>query len=31
KIDKETVSIGDLSLNHIRFMILSELQPEISK
>lgn len=28
KIDKETVSIGDLSLNHIRFMILAELQPE---
>jgi transglutaminase-like putative cysteine protease len=31
KIDKETVSIGDLSLNHIRFMILAELQPEASK
>jgi transglutaminase-like putative cysteine protease len=31
KIDKETASIGDLSLNHIRFIILSELQPEISK
>ncbi len=30
KIDKETVSIGDLSLNHIRFMILAELQPEES-
>jgi transglutaminase-like putative cysteine protease len=28
KIDKETASIGDLSLNHIRFTILSELQPE---
>ncbi|NJK54600.1 MAG: transglutaminase [Pleurocapsa sp. SU_5_0] len=30
KIDKEAVSIGDLSLNHIRFMILAELQPEES-
>ena len=28
KIDKETVSIGELSLNHIRFVILDELQPE---
>ena len=27
KIEKETVSIGELSLNHIRFMILEELQP----
>ncbi|MEL6578826.1 MAG: transglutaminase family protein [Cyanobacteria bacterium J06621_12] len=27
KIDKEKVSIGELSLNHIRFMILEELQP----
>lgn len=27
KIEKEVVSIGDLSLNHIRFMILAELQP----
>ncbi|MEM6613470.1 MAG: transglutaminase family protein [Cyanobacteria bacterium P01_C01_bin.72] len=27
KIDKEEVSIGELSLNHIRFMILEELQP----
>ena len=28
KIDKETVSIGELAINHIRFMILEELQPE---
>jgi transglutaminase-like putative cysteine protease len=28
KIDKEMASIGDLSLNHIRFIILAELQPE---
>lgn len=27
KIEKETVSIGELSLNHIRFTILKELQP----
>ncbi|MEL6442311.1 MAG: transglutaminase family protein [Cyanobacteria bacterium J06621_8] len=27
KIEKETVSIGELSLNHIRFVILEELQP----
>ena len=27
KIEKETVSIGELALNHIRFMILEELQP----
>ncbi len=27
KIEKETASIGELSLNHIRFMILDELQP----
>ena len=27
KIPKETVSIGELSLNHIRFVILQELQP----
>lgn len=27
KIDKETVSIGELALNHIRFVILEELQP----
>ncbi len=26
-LDKETVSIGSLSLNHIRFTILQELQP----
>jgi hypothetical protein len=26
-VDKETVSIGSLSLNHIRFKILQELQP----
>jgi transglutaminase-like putative cysteine protease len=26
-VDKETVSIGSLSLNHIRFTILQELQP----
>ncbi|MEM9509155.1 MAG: transglutaminase domain-containing protein [Cyanobacteria bacterium P01_E01_bin.35] len=29
KIEKETVSIGELSLNHIRFMILEELRPGI--
>lgn len=28
KIDKETVSIGELALNHIRFVILEELQPQ---
>ena len=28
KIDKETVSIGELALNHIRFIILEELQPK---
>ncbi|MGF1590585.1 MAG: transglutaminase domain-containing protein [Pleurocapsa sp.] len=27
KIEKETASIGELSLNHIRFIILEELQP----
>ena len=27
KIEKETVSIGELSLNHIQFTILKELQP----
>ena len=27
KIEKETVSIGELALNHIRFMVLEELQP----
>ncbi|HEY9767972.1 MAG TPA: transglutaminase family protein [Coleofasciculaceae cyanobacterium] len=27
KIEKETASIGELSLNHIRFIILDELQP----
>jgi transglutaminase-like putative cysteine protease len=27
KIEKETVSIGELAINHIRFMILAELQP----
>ena len=27
KIEKETVSIGELALNHIRFVILEELQP----
>ena len=27
KIEKEKASIGELSLNHIRFMILEELQP----
>ena len=30
KIDKEEVSIGELSLNHIRFVILEELQPHIA-
>ena len=29
KIEKETASIGELSLNHIRFIILEELQPGI--
>ena len=28
KIEKETVSIGELAINHIRFMILQELQPQ---
>ncbi|MCC0179607.1 transglutaminase family protein [Waterburya agarophytonicola K14] len=28
KIDKETVSIGELAINHIEFTILSELQPK---
>lgn len=28
KIEKETVSIGELSLNHIRFVILEELHPD---
>ena len=27
KIEKETVSIGELAINHIRFAILEELQP----
>jgi transglutaminase-like putative cysteine protease len=27
KIDRETVSIGSLALNHVRFTILEELQP----
>ncbi len=27
KIDKEVVSIGDLALNHVRFIVLDELQP----
>ena len=27
KIEKETVSIGELALNHVRFIILEELQP----
>jgi len=30
KIEKEMASIGNLSLNHIRFMILAELQPTTS-
>ncbi|MGF1542550.1 MAG: transglutaminase domain-containing protein [Pleurocapsa sp.] len=30
KIEKETVSIGELALNHIRFIILEELQPNNS-
>jgi len=29
KIEKETASIGELALNHIRFMILEELNPEV--
>ncbi len=29
KIDKENVSIGELAINHIRFVILDELQPNI--
>ncbi|MBE9046228.1 transglutaminase family protein [Pleurocapsales cyanobacterium LEGE 10410] len=28
KLEKETVSIGELALNHIRFMVLEELQPK---
>ncbi|MGD1918477.1 MAG: transglutaminase domain-containing protein [Pleurocapsa sp.] len=28
KIEKENVSIGELAINHIRFMILDELQPD---
>ena len=28
KIEKERASIGELSINHIRFMILAELQPD---
>lgn len=27
KVEKETVSIGELAINHVRFMILDELQP----
>ena len=27
KIDKETVSIGELAINHVRFIVLEELQP----
>ena len=27
KVEKETVSIGELALNHIRFVVLEELQP----
>ena len=30
KIEKETASIGELALNHIRFVILEELQPGIN-
>jgi transglutaminase-like putative cysteine protease len=29
KVEKDTVSIGELAINHIRFMILEELQPGI--
>ena len=28
KIDKETVSIGELAINHIRFVIVEELEPK---
>lgn len=28
KIDKEVVSIGDLAINHVRFIVLDELQPK---
>jgi transglutaminase-like putative cysteine protease len=28
KIEKETASIGELALNHVRFVILEELKPE---
>jgi transglutaminase-like putative cysteine protease len=28
KVEKETVSIGELAINHVRFMILDELQPK---
>ncbi len=27
KIDKEVVSVGDLAINHVRFIVLDELQP----
>ena len=27
KLEKETVSIGELALNHVRFVVLQELQP----
>ena len=30
KVEKETASIGELALNHIRFTILEELQPQQS-
>jgi transglutaminase-like putative cysteine protease len=30
KVEKETVSIGELALNHIRFVILEELKPYAS-
>ena len=30
KVDKEDVSIGELAINHIRFMILDELKPSDS-
>ena len=29
KVEKETVSIGELALNHVRFVVLEELQPNM--
>jgi hypothetical protein len=30
RIDKEVASLGDLSINHVRFQILEELPPAIA-